>query len=282
MRALVLGGTGFIGASVVPALVARGVDVVTLGRSASADVVLDVLDPGAVEAYLRRETFDVVANLAGAGLATESVGLSVMEQVNAGLPARLLSTLLGRDEPPAFVHAASSTERQGDDEPDESEYSRTKHEGAQAVRDLADRSPSPVVLLRIHNTYGPGQPRTRFVSGAIATLAEGRPIRLNYPDRVRDFVFLDDVAQAVAEVVVAPGAVPREVELGTGVGTSLYGLAATVAALLGQPAEMVEVADPPGRDPHPFAVAREVGGTLGTCRTTLEAGLARTVHRTAS
>ena len=278
MRTLVLGGTGFIGSPLVSVLSERGVDVVTLGRAPSADVVLDVLDPDALAAYLRREPFDVVVNLAGAGLATESVGLHVMQEVNALLPARALSVLLDLPTPPAFVHAASSTERQRDDEPHESEYSRTKHDGAQAVRALAADATTPIVLARIHNTYGPDQPRTRFVAGTIGELAAGRPVRLNYPGRVRDFVLVDDVARSIADVVISPVSAPREVELGTGVGTALRDLALTVARLLGRPASLVESAGLAVADPHPYAVAQQPGGTLGTCRTTLDEGLARTLR----
>ncbi len=278
MRVLVLGGTGFIGLPVSRLLDDRGTEVVSLGRSPLADVSLDVLEPGALEAYLRREPFDVVVNLAGAGLATESVGLHVMEAVNAELPGRVLGTLLDLPAPPAFVHAASSTERQGDDGPDESEYSRTKHEGAQAVRRIAADAGSSVVLARIHNTYGPGQPRTRFVAGAIHELAAGRQIRLNHPDRVRDFVLVDDVVATVARIVEDPASVPREVELGTGVGTSLRDVALTIARLVGQPDSLVETGAAGTADPHPTAVAREPGGSLGTCRTTLDEGLARTVR----
>lgn len=277
-RALLLGGTGFIGAPVAHALRTRGVDVVTLGRSPHADASIDVLDPGALESYLRREPFDVVLNLAGAGLAAESVGLHVMEAVNADLPPRVLREVLSLPSPPAFVHAASSTERLTEDEPDESEYSRTKHEGAQAVRRLATEATSPVVLLRIHNTYGPGQPRTRFVSWTIHELAAGRPVRLNYPTRERDFVFLDDVVHGIADVTTDPARMPHEVELGTGIGTSLRGVAVVVAGLLGRPVSLVESGEPIEADPHPQAVALEAGGTLGTCRTTLGEGLTRTVR----
>jgi len=277
-RALVLGGTGFIGTPVAGALRSGGVDVVTLGRSAAADVVIDPLAPGVLDAYLRREPFDVVVNLAGAGLAAESVGLSVMNAVNADLPARTLRTLLDLPSPPAFVHAASSTERRHEDEPDESEYSRTKYAGSRAVRALAAGATTPVVLTRIHNTYGPDQPRTRFVSWAIHEISAGRPIRLRFPLRERDFVYLDDVVRGLVDVVRAPRTVPVEVELGTGVGTSLRDLAHAIARAVGRPTSLVQAAPAVGPDPHPRAVAAEPGGTLGGCRTTLAEGLARTVE----
>ncbi len=87
----------------------------------------------------------------------------------------ILATLLDKPEPPVFVHAASSTERTADDDSDESEYSRSKHEGALALRALAHDAESPVTLLRIHNTYGPGQPGTRFVAIPCKRSAEGLP-----------------------------------------------------------------------------------------------------------
>lgn len=277
-RILVLGGTGFIGTPVAQALRAGRADVLTLGRSTSADVPLDVLEPGALESFLRRERFDVVVNLAGAGLAAESVGLTTMTAVNADLPGRALGVLLDSPRPPAFVHAASSTERLTDDEPDESEYSRTKHAGAQAVRGLAGGTSTPVVVVRIHNTYGADQPRTRFVSWVVHELGAGRPVHLHHPGRERDFVHLDDVVEGLVAVSRAPATMPREVELGTGIGTTLSTVALSIAALLGRPAALVGAAASPGADPHPRAVAAAPGGTLGVCRTTLPDGLNRTVR----
>lgn len=273
MRSLLLGGTGFLGTTLARQLRARGDDVVTVSRAEQADVRMDARDLSALRSLLRRDRFDAVVNLMGTGLATATASPTSLSLVNAELPAVILATLLDTAQPPVFVHAASSTERTADDESDESDYSRSKHEGALALRALAHDATTPVALLRIHNTYGPDQPETRFVAGTVEALRARRPVRLNYPDRVRDFVHVDDVTSSFLAVLDDPIPRLREEDIGTGQGTRLMDLALLVADLLDRPPALVTGASPAPVDPHPHAVARTLTGTLGTCVTSLRQGL---------
>lgn len=275
MRVLLLGGTGFIGARLSRRLRALGHEVVTSSRSSSADIPFDAHDLTSVREYLRRQRFDAIVNLAGAGLAAATVDPVTLVAVNASFPGAVLATLLEQRQPPAFLHAASSTERTLDTEPDESEYSRTKHQGALALRELAVEAATPVTLLRIHNTYGPEQPTTRFVAHTFARLAAANEVVLNYPGRIRDFVFVDDVVDSftTALQLARPGL--HEEDIGTGVGTTLLDVAQRIAVLLGQPRDLVRGVEPPPHDPHPVAVASRPAGSLGTCVTSLDEGLSR-------
>ena len=277
MRVLLLGGTGFIGRSLARTLRASGVDVATLSRSAEADIPMDATDFEALVRLLRRDPYDVVVNLLGVGLATARVDDTTLHAVNAAAPAIALEALMDSGHPTAFVHAASSTERRWVTESDESDYSRAKYEGAQALRVLAARSSIPVSLVRVHNTYGPGQPTSRFIATTAATLKAGFPVTLNHPARVRDFVFVDDVVAALSIAVTDNGTWVAEAEVGTGVGTSLSDAARAIARCLGRPESLVRSVTPPLVDPHPFAVATTPGGTFGTCTTSLERGLAQTI-----
>lgn len=276
-RILLLGGTGFIGTPLAARLRLRGDSVETMSRSANADWRLDATESGVLQALLHREAFDAVVNLLGVGLATAPADESSLLAVNAHLPAKALKALLESGRTSTYVHAASSTERTSDDEPDESDYSRTKHLGAVALRSLSGEANSPVILLRIHNTYGPRQPRTRFVASTIATLAHGAPVLLNYPDRVRDFVFIDDVVDSFVMAIGTPTPGLTEADVGTGIGTSLIATARLIAETLGTAPDLVRAADGLREDPHPFAVASPPGGTFGTCVTSLRDGIQQTI-----
>jgi nucleoside-diphosphate-sugar epimerase len=279
VRVLLLGGTGFIGQASRRALGAAGHDVVVAGRSPAADVRLDATDDDAVGRLLS-DPYDCTVNLLGAGLDRSSADHETMRRINTDLPARLLDRLSILAGPTALVHAASSTERRQEHHPHESDYSRSKHGGAALLRAAAGRSGIPVTILTIHNTYGPGQPTSRFVAAMIDELRAGHPVRLVHPDRIRDFVFVDDVAASIRHAVEHPGQDLTEADIGTGVGTRLELAARTIAGALGRPADLVRATPGVGDDPNPTTVGTVRFGTYGLCTTDFDRGLATTLEET--
>jgi nucleoside-diphosphate-sugar epimerase len=263
---LLLGGTGFIGAAAARSLRAAGHDVLTVGRSPGADVNVDLGSD--VRELIAAHPAPIVVNLAGAGLAAGTADTVTMESVNTDLPARLADALAPTGA--LLIHAASSTEPTGPG-PYESEYSRTKHAGTLA---LQSRLGQPVTLLRIYNVYGPGQPAARFVAGAIKDLRARQPVVLQYPQRVRDFVYLDDVCANICAVVDARQPLPP-VEVGTGTGLRLIDVAHQIADAVGADRSLVRSAEPVPLDPHPSTFAPVRYGTLGLCRTEFPTGLHR-------
>ena len=92
------------------------------------------------------------------------------------------------------------------------------------------------VVLRVSNAYGPGQRGARG-QGVLAvwmrSLLAGEPIRIHGSGAVaRDYVYVDDVAEAVAAAVGCERP-PRVVNVGSGRATSLDELAATFAKVTG-------------------------------------------------
>lgn len=268
MRVLLLGGAGFIGRALAETLTRRGdrVDVAARGS------FLDPLDADAVARWVEQEQVDGVVNLVGAGITRGSASLEEMERINTQQPiavASALAELVGRVH---LVHAASSTERLPGQDLDESDYSRTKHAGTVGVAEVSDRADWPVTIARLHNTYGPGQPATRFVAATVSALRAGRPIVLAHPRRVRDFVYVDDVAESLAVALdQEPGGRP---DIGTGTGTALADLAHLAAQTVGAPAELVVVEhESAAPDPHLATVCAIPFGSYGLCRTSLTDGI---------
>lgn len=98
-----------------------------------------------------------------------------------------------------------------------------------------------LTVLRLQNVYGPGQslinPYTGIVSlfSQLARRGESIPI---YEDGLitRDFVYIDDVADALAAAISAPpSASGQRLDIGSGVGTSILELATLIAAHYGAP-----------------------------------------------
>ncbi len=97
-----------------------------------------------------------------------------------------------------------------------------------------------VSILRLQNVYGPGQSLTNSYTGVLALFGRlaiaGQPIEV-YEDGaiVRDFVFVEDVARALAAAVDSPPEVVRRLDIGSGVPSTLLDVARTVAAAAGAP-----------------------------------------------
>jgi dTDP-L-rhamnose 4-epimerase len=108
----------------------------------------------------------------------------------------------------------------------------------------SDAMDNALSVLRLQNVYGPGQSLTNSYTGIVALFSrlakEGKAIPLYEDGNVtRDFVFIDDVADALTAAVAAPPARRRLVDVGSGAVTTIEDMAASVARLYGAPAPEV-------------------------------------------
>ena len=99
----------------------------------------------------------------------------------------------------------------------------------------------PVTVQRFQNVYGPGQSLINSYTGIVSLFSqwarEGKQIPV-YEDGaiIRDFVFIEDVADAVVAALVAgPDPTRPVLDIGSGVGTSILDLAAAIARYHGAP-----------------------------------------------
>ena len=272
MSVLILGGGGFLGRHITPAIRTSGTGVITLGRSSAVDVVCDATETDQLASHLREIRPTTVVNLLGTGLSDSSANLAAMETVNARFPA-ILAALMTSAAPGAhLIHAASSTEAPDASGVFESDYSRSKALGTEYLWD--SRAELPITILRVHNTYGPDQPGRRFVASTIDSLASGRGVSLRHPERVRDFIHVDDVAHAFLAAVDLPASDRVIYDVGTGVGTSLKSVVHTVAEIVG--VEPPFVASHLPDDRHPRCVAPR-GSQLVPATIDLRHGLETTI-----
>lgn len=103
---------------------------------------------------------------------------------------------------------------------------------------------SRLSVLRLQNVYGPGQSLTNSYTGIVALFArlarEQRPLEV-YEDGhiVRDFVYIDDVVDALFAALEKPAAQPRCLDIGSGVPTTIHELAQRIADICGAPEPVV-------------------------------------------
>jgi nucleoside-diphosphate-sugar epimerase len=259
-RVLVIGGLGFIGINLTRSLLASGamVTVLTPSRARRIDAASAVAALGGtlVEGDLRDERIirrsvagqNVVFNLAaqsGAVLSMEDPftdldvncrgNLTLLEALRHENPTAKLVFPGSRLQygrvtatPVAETHNARPLCMHGAHKNVVEQYLAI-YRDAYGIRSTA---------LRITNPYGPGQPfddRPYGVVNRIIRLAlENQPIPI-YGDgaQVRDYVFIDDVVDALATVGWSPIADGRTYNVGSGVGTRLIDMAHAIQRVVG-------------------------------------------------
>jgi nucleoside-diphosphate-sugar epimerase len=277
-RVLILGGTGFIGTSLTRELRRNGYIVQVQGRSAVADLRVDATDASAVVSMLRRERADVIIDLLAAGV---TPGTPVNESgvaLNLGFPSLLLEELSTWVEFPHLIHTGSSLTNAQGVRDEASEYGRTKGLASDLFRQAGQDGIGPLTLLVLHNVYGPNQPYGRLVADCIRTLSAGQPLSLRYPDRIRDFTFVEDLGEVVTRVMETPTDGFREVDVGTGIGTTVRDIAREIAASLKVSSSLVSAGSPSVDDPQPSVIAEVEPRRLGYCHTGTAEGIIRTIR----
>ncbi|MCC7193956.1 MAG: NAD-dependent epimerase/dehydratase family protein [Gemmatimonadaceae bacterium] len=292
LRALVTGGAGFIGSHVADALIAAGYGVTVLddfssGKRenvpAAAEVAeLDVRDADAA-ALVRDGGFDVVCHLAAQIDVRKSVTDPVADASRNVLGAlNLLEAVRAAPSRPRFVFSSTGGAVYGDQEPPPSAESQAKDpESPYGIAKLAVEyylsyygrvHGIEAVALRYANVYGPRQD-PRGEAGVVAIfcrrLLEREPLVV-FGDglQTRDYVYVGDVARA--NVLAARAALPaarrlddRAYNIGTGVPTSVLGLAAAMQRAAGVNGAITHAPARQGEQLRSFVDVRKAGSGLG-------------------
>jgi UDP-glucose 4-epimerase len=241
MRALITGGTGFVGANLVRRLLRDGHEVHLLVRrdhagwrieDVRADVRLheaELADRDGVEAAVRAARPDWVFHCATYGAYSPQADFDRMLATNVAGTANLVSASV-RAGVAALVNSGSSSEYGLKDHPpteDEaldpnSHYAITKAFGTHLCRHTARTTGVRMPTLRLYSVYGPYEEPTRLLPRLIVEGLAGRLPPLVDPDVARDFVHADDVCEAYVRAAERPSADPGAVyNVGTGLQTTI-------------------------------------------------------------
>jgi nucleoside-diphosphate-sugar epimerase len=217
MRALLTGGTGFIGSRLAAALAAAGHEVHALIRDPGslkllAGVPVRLVPGGLPDPPTLPPGLDRVFHIAGL---TKSLKTEDYFSVNRDGTASLLEALIRGGQRPRFVYLSSlaaagplvdGRPRREDDPPSPvSPYGRSKLAGEAEVLARAGRVPS--VILRVGAVYGPGDPEIarlfRLVRRGWLPLFGPRrqPLSVCYvEDLVRALILAGDAATEPGEI----------------------------------------------------------------------------------
>ena len=298
-KVAVTGAGGFIGPPVVAALHARGLRVRAhagphgfAGRplpEAAEIVHADITDASAMRAIF--SGCDAVIHLAGPPSVRASFDRAP-EYVTVHVGGTTVSLQACIDEgvrrfvylSSADVYGRPQTDRVAEDHPlsARSPYAAAKIGAEQMVGAFAHARGLEAVILRPFSIYGPGMSHESLLFTILDQARSRDEIVLADLEPVRDYCYVDDLAQAVVLATLAPVASPLIVNAGTGTGTSVAELARIVLQLTGAHANVVERArDKRPGDSEIYRLVADPAKALATLgwkpATSLESGLRKTI-----
>ncbi|MCA9772830.1 MAG: NAD-dependent epimerase/dehydratase family protein, partial [Myxococcales bacterium] len=260
-KACVTGGAGFIGTHLVRALVGRGIEVtvlddLSLGRRERVPpearlLVGDILDPKAAAEAVRDA--DIVFHLA-ARVAIRSSFECVVEDTRTNVVGTAQMLRAAADAGTVRKFIATSTMAVYAVAPDPkpipeshptepiSPYGISKLAAERLTHSMARATGMESAVLRLFNTYGPGQTLTPYV-GVVTIFvnklrAGERPTVFGDGEQARDFVHVEDVVQGYLRAMDA--AVTGETfNIGSGRPMTVNEVLARLQAILGTQVEPI-------------------------------------------
>jgi UDP-glucose 4-epimerase len=246
MRFLITGGAGFIGVHLANSLARQGHTVRVLDDLSTGDATRldpsvhftrgDVEDKPKVWRLLNK--VDCVYHLAARVSVPESVlypreynrtnvsgTVAIMEAMRDAGIKRVVLTSSGA------VYGEQKVNKVYEDllpHPD-SPYAVSKLAAENYVRTIGELWHIETVSLRIFNAYGPGQsiPPTHapVIPQFMRQLLEGGSLVIyGAGHQTRDYIYVDDVVEALAAAATTEGLNRQVINIGTGVGTSIHEL----------------------------------------------------------
>ena len=241
-RCLVTGAGGFIGTALCARLRSLGTNVFAYRHQSAATATgttgaCDVTDVAQVQASFAAAQPDCVFHLAAKVTGARSINL-----VRPTLATNLLGTvnvvLAAADQNSSSVVCLGSLQ-----EPDQelppvpcAPYAAAKFAASSYARMFAEVFSLPVTIARPHMVYGPGQlDFTKLIPYVARQLICGETAELSSGKQAFDWVYVDDVVDALIAVAERPELKGRMIDVGCGMLTTV----AEVAAGIGRRLDLV-------------------------------------------
>ena len=299
MHVLVTGGAGFIGSHVTRVLLQQGHQVTVvdnlcrgyrhLVHPEARFVQADLADQEAVEGALRGQ--DAVVHMAGFIAVGESVERPVLFAENNVVNSLRLLEGMRQTGVSRMVFSSSACvygvpQRLPIREEDplgvqSNPYGASKIAVESYLGTYHQLYGFDCVILRYFNCYGPNElhdPETHAIPIFIRAALERRPIPLYWKgEQVRDFIYVEDLARAHAEVLRLSGF--HYFNVGSDIGTKVIDVVRAIFDILGYEVPIEDLGERPGDVPATYASSRKISEALGwRPQVSLEEGLRRTVE----
>ncbi len=267
MTVLVLGGAGFIGSTLVHALVRSGIRPRILTRpsrsTANLRTVLgevdlihgDFMDDVALRTAM--QGVETVYHLITTTFPNMVIESSIYDLLSNLLPTIRMLELAREMGVRRIVYASSGGTIYGEPQQlpiaethrlaPQSAYGQSKLTIENYLSFYARTTRLEVSILRLSNPYGPSQNpygTQGLVAMAVGCARDGRPVKVfGEGQAVRDYVYIDDVVEAMLLAAVAP---PDVLNISSGVGRSVNEVLAAVEAVSEREIVRERLAERPG------------------------------------
>ncbi len=206
---LVTGALGFIGTHLCCRLADAGVRPLALVRPSSDSAHVEALrefadiatvgdDDDQLACLFVQSRPDVVFHLAARYIATHTPGdVTDLIANNVGLTARICEAASGTGCR-ALVYAGTAWQNAGsapgDDTPSPNTlYAASKQAGDEVIDYYARARDLGAITLKIYDSYGPGDPRRKFLTVLDGTMARGETMKASPGDQKLHTVHVDDL-----------------------------------------------------------------------------------------
>ena len=301
-KILVVGACGFIGANICRHFSARGASVCAVDGPSGKDwrlqgvpgmqrVKLDLCSKADVHDFIAQEAPSVVINCAAYGAYASQSDPERIYEVNFHGVRFLLEAIRKLPSFTAFIQAGSSSEyglnctapSERDQTLPDSDYAVSKVAASAVTQLYGLKHRIPAWVLRFYSVYGPYEDFSRLVPQLLLSAKEKRFPKLVNPMISRDFVYIDDVCEAIERVLesASNGRFGEIYNIGTGTRSTLGELVALVQSTFDVPGEPVWGSMPDRHWDHPdwFANPRKAQEHLSwSARTSLRDGLLATMR----
>jgi len=156
-------------------------------------------------------------------------------------------------------------------------YGQCKAAAWAACQDAAARAGAQAAWARLFYPYGPGEPPQRLVSSLVLNLLEGRTADCTSGRQLRDFIYVDDAADALVTLLASSAG--GAFNVGSGVPTLVRDVANLVGAAIGRP-ELVNPGGLPDRPGDPDCIVARIERLTGLgwrARVPLRQGIDETI-----
>jgi len=256
-RVLVTGASGFIGRRVLPLLEGNGCEVHAVSR-ATADL-LSPADQRALLAAIRPTHILHLAWWTPPGqfwTAMENVTwLQASLDLFRNFAAAGGERWVGVGTCAEYDWSIGGCFRENDTCRPETLYGAAKAALQLTTAQMGRQLGVETAWARIFYPYGPGEPVQRLVPSVITALLNGLSIPCTSGDQIRDYIYVDDVARALAMLVPSPHTGP--INIGSGCGIPVKDLVNTIGDLMGRP-DLIELGAIPTREFEPSEVTADI------------------------
>lgn len=220
MKCLVTGGCGFVGSALVRRLLAESCEVVIVDDLSKGSpenlgpeqhkVTLIASDVSAgMDSILLRFQPEIVFHLAAMHFIPDCDADPLRcLQINAEGTRVVLSAAAALDQPAAVILASSAAVYAPGNEAHQEEdalgpldvYGYSKRWAEELTSNYANRTHAGVGIARLFNVFGPGETNPHLIPSIISQLQSGETLRLGNLSSKRDYIFVDDVADALVRM----------------------------------------------------------------------------------